>query len=100
MSFDPLPARRGLDALLALYPHFDVIKVELQLPAVLYSETIPQRRWEQGIAGPWLLVTLGQPSEGENEAYARWEFAIWKRTGAVYRVGLDGAVPDDPIITV
>lgn len=28
------------------------------------------------------------------------EYAIWKRTGAVYRVGLDGAVDEDPILTL
>jgi hypothetical protein len=28
------------------------------------------------------------------------EYAIWKVTGAVYRVGPDNAVEDDPILTV
>ena len=32
------------------------------------------------------------------EAHDGPEYAIWKRTGAVYRVGLDGAVAEDPVI--
>lgn len=47
----------------------------------------PYRVWEQH-AGPWLTVIY---EDGE-------EFAIWKVTGAVYRVGPDGAVDEDPII--
>jgi|SRR5215472_1274064 len=87
MSFEPSPARRGLDALLARYPHFDVLYVE--------RGSAEHTR----IAAPWIIVTLGQPSDNEIEAFARWEFAIWKNTGAVYTVE-DGAVADDPIIEV
>jgi hypothetical protein len=47
----------------------------------------PYRTWDQR-AGPWLVVTY---ADGE-------EFAIWKATGAVYRVGPGGAVDEDPII--
>jgi hypothetical protein len=52
------------------------------------------------LAGSWVLVELGQPSAGDVAVWARWKFAIWKSTGAVYQVGADGAVPDDPIFTV
>jgi hypothetical protein len=105
MSFEPSLVRRGLDYLLDAYPMFDLVSVNWQLPEpiVLYSEGVPARRWEGGIVGPWVLVKLGQPSETMRSeplilpAWATWEFAIWKVTGAVYRVGADGAVPDDPI---
>jgi hypothetical protein len=89
--FDPSPARRGLDALLLRYPFFDVLKVE-------------RGNWNPEVSqvtAAWILVTLGQPSENEIEAFARWEFAIWKNTGAVYAMaGPAGPVSDDPIIEV
>jgi hypothetical protein len=44
------------------------------------------------MAGPWLLVTLGQRSEGSNEAFALYPFAIWKATGDVYVVGGDDSI--------
>jgi hypothetical protein len=93
VSFEPSPARRGLDALLARYPHFDVLYVER---GSAQGEMYPL---VDSISAPWIMVTLGQPSEGEIEAFARWEFAIWKNTGSVYTMA-DGAVSDDPIIEV
>lgn len=81
MSFDPSPARLGLDWLLAQCPHLDLVQAE----------------WQQD--GPWLLITLGQPSEviaPEGEAFARHPYAIWKHTGAVYGM-FDGAVGDEPL---
>lgn len=52
------------------------------------------------LGGPWVLVTLGQPSDSFDElpAWALYNYAIWKRTGAVHVLELDGAVSDDPII--
>jgi hypothetical protein len=88
--FRPSLARRGFDALLGRHPHLDVLKVEWG------EEDSDVSR----ITDPWLLVTLGQPSDGAVEAFARWEFAIWKRTGSVYTVNRHGAVNDDPIIEV
>lgn len=97
MSFDPSPARRGLDALLALYPFHDVIEVDWQI-----DDGPPAR-----FLGPWVLVTMGQPSAElelgpfpELAAWARWRFAIWRRTGAVHVLGRDGAVSDDPIVSL
>lgn len=78
--FDPSPSRRGLDLLLVMHPHFDLVNAGM-----------PDEQ------SPWLLVDLGQPSTGDAPAWAVWQFAIWRATGAVYRVA-GGAVDDDPFI--
>jgi hypothetical protein len=80
VSFDPSPARRGLDLLLATYPHLDLIELEWQAD------------------GPWLLVTLGQESDDEPKVFARHPYAILRSTGAVHGIQHDGAVTDDPIL--
>jgi hypothetical protein len=72
--------RRALDQLLALFPGFDLIEYE----------------WQED--GPWVLVVLGQPSNGRREVWARHPYAIWKNTGSVYGM-MDGAVNDDPFLT-
>jgi hypothetical protein len=77
-------ARIGLDLLLATYAEWDVLSVEWQLGP--------------GLTGPWVLVVLGQPSDGDDEAFVRHHFAIWKTTGNVYGAQ-DGAVTDDPLLT-
>lgn len=64
--------------LLVMHPAFDVLEVEWQA------------------FGPWLLVTLGQRSDGATETWARYPFAIWEHTGAVHGIR-GGAVTDDPI---
>jgi hypothetical protein len=67
---------------------------------------------------PWLEVDVAVPFHGEARDFVRKEvadlpsrpdrldglgpggvhkFALWRYTGAVYRVGPDGAVEDDPI---
>jgi hypothetical protein len=78
--------RRALDALLARYPDFDLLSVD----------------WKIGPGGDdlarvWLLVELGQRSQDGADVWARHRFAIWRRTGAVHGLGLDGAVTDDPL---
>jgi hypothetical protein len=81
VSFEPSPARQGLNLLLQAYPHFDVIDL----------------KWQPSDY-PWLLVQLGQPSDGDVQAWAVWHFAIWKRTGAVHTMSSEaGPVSDDPI---
>jgi hypothetical protein len=81
VSFEPSPARQGLNLLLRAYPHFDVVDVV----------------W-QGEGAPWVLVSLGQPGEGDVQAWAVWSFAIFKRTGAVHTMRAPaGPVSDDPI---
>jgi hypothetical protein len=86
MSFEPSRARRGLDVLLAVAPHLDLI--DATIPGEPDVES-----WR-----PWLRVDLGQPSEGRIEAYAVQSYAIWRETGAVHRMRGDGAVDDDPFI--
>jgi hypothetical protein len=88
--FQPSPVRQGLDQLLAFYPHLDVLTVEWQI------------EWEEGLPGPhfgpWVLVKLGQASEGLTPAWAVWHFAIWRNTGAVHTMRDEkGEVSDDPI---
>lgn len=86
MSFEPSLARRGLDALLALHPHLDLLSAKMP--------------GDKGYQQYWLEVELGQPSESGMQAWARWPFAIFIGTGAVYGYDPDGAVSDDPIIEV
>lgn len=88
-TFETSLARRGLDALLERYPFFDLLDVKRSVGGERYGL----------IGNPWMVVVLGQRSEGESEAFARWEFAIWLSTGAVHSLR-DGAVSDDPIIEV
>lgn len=78
-------ARAGLDLLLATHADWDVLVVDWQRG--------------RGLTGPWVLVTLGQASSGDAEAFVRHHFAIWKATGNVYGVQ-DGAVTDDPLLTL
>jgi hypothetical protein len=73
--------RRALDQLLTLHRGFDLVEYE----------------WQK--EGPWVLVTLGQPSNGGGEVWARHPFAILKTTGSVYGMH-DGAVDDDPFLTL
>lgn len=82
--------RRGLDLLLSHYDDYDVVRIE-------------QNDW-------WLLVDLREsfPSDvyhidtttGAATEVGTLPFAIWRHTGDVYRVGLDGAVEDDAFLEV
>jgi hypothetical protein len=83
----PTVERQALDKLLSMFPDFDLMGVDWQRP-----------KGQGETPGPWLIVFLGQRSEDGFEAWARHEYAIWKRTGAVHLVGADGAVIDPPII--
>jgi hypothetical protein len=76
----PSLVRQALDALMRAYPMFDLVAIE----------------WPD-LDGPWVLVSLGQPSEGDTLAWARWEFAIWQRTGAIHLMQ-NGAVSDEPVL--
>jgi hypothetical protein len=88
VSFDKSPARRGLDKLLELHPHLELVEADWQ------------REDHHNVAGPWLLVTLGQRSADGSEAFALYPFAIWKLTGAVHGMeGPKGPVTDDPLWT-
>jgi hypothetical protein len=85
---DVTTEREALDALLAMFSWFDVLSVDWQRPDHTRSEP-----------GPWLLVTLGQRSDDGTEAWAEHRFAIWKRTGAVHGIDVNGAVIDPALIT-
>jgi hypothetical protein len=73
----PSAARRGLDKLLAALPNDEIARLDSQQP-----------NWHR-TEGPWIEVDF---ENGER-------FAIWKYTGAVYRVNTHGAVEDDPWLT-
>jgi hypothetical protein len=77
--------REGLDAILVMHPEWDLLGLDWQLAH------------ESAGAGPWLLVQLGERSQDGAEAWARHDYAIWKRTGAVHIVDGYGAVVDPPI---
>lgn len=97
-SFQPSLTRQALDELLRLYPYFDLIKVDWQVRASSFDEN--GGKTPATHTGPWVLVYLGQQSSifDEIPAWAIWRFAIWKVTGALYR--MEGPmVPDDPIWT-
>lgn len=79
--------RASLDRLLASKPGIDVATIDGQPEAP--DHELPDGRTRLGhLAGPWVCVDF---ADGE-------QFAIWKTTGNVYRVGEHGAVEDDPII--
>lgn len=88
----PSLVRRGLEELLRRHPHLDLLEVDWQVEP---PDGRSVARWR----GPWVLVDLGQPSDAieVEPAWAVWRFAIWRSTGAVYVVGHDGAVGDDPL---
>jgi|GEM_PF-4397954 len=70
-------ARTGLFMLLINRPDDMIVKYDAQV----YTED------DFRPDGPWICVDL---DNGE-------KFAIWKETGNVFRVGLDGAVEDEPL---
>lgn len=98
---EPTIERRALNALLVMFPDFDLLGVDWQRPAdYLAHRQGSGSIGDLGEPGPWLLVYLGQRSDDGFEAWARHDYAIWKRTGAVHLVGADGAVIDPPLITL
>lgn len=88
--------RQALDALLDRYPGFDVVSIDWQLDSTAWVPAVSAPKPIHG--GPWVLVEIGQPSDtfDETPAWAIWQFAIFKATGAVHSMS-DGAVSDDPI---
>lgn len=87
MTNEPTTERRAIDELLAVFPWFDVLDVDWQLPDETRSDS-----------GPWVLVTIGQRSDDGAEAWAQHRYAIWKRTGAVHGIDATGAVIDPPLL--
>jgi hypothetical protein len=91
---EPSLARRGLDKLLEAFWFREIESVDSQpgLPIVVRDIVTDEQSmsWAPGPSGPWVIVTFVGADQ----------FAIWKETGAVYRVGADGAVQDEPILLV
>lgn len=87
---DPSLARRGLDRLLAHYPHADIDMIDGQSATPDTEGPGPMLKLGR-TEGPWVCVDLVHGGQ-----VAR--FAIWKSTGAVYRLDEHGAVEDDPFI--
>jgi hypothetical protein len=50
--------------------------------------------------GPWLIVELGMPIGPDIVLWKKFTFVIWKRTGSVYELDENGAVFDDPLLTL
>jgi hypothetical protein len=87
----PSLARQSLDWLLRAMPARELERVDAQpgvrsvvLDIVSGEQSTP---WPAGAPGPWVLVDF---VGGDR-------YAIWKATGAMYRVQSDGTVADDPI---
>jgi hypothetical protein len=95
---EPSWARKGIDLLLAYRPDWDVARIEdghhvLRIPPAFLDEV--GRRFAEhrvrDIASPWVIADL---VTGEGVLV---EFAVWRETGAVYR--MDGpAVREDPFL--
>jgi hypothetical protein len=88
--------RRAMDGLRERFPGREIERFDNGIPHPILAYDVdeqgqrakrPYRVWDLR-AGPWLMVKY---TDGE-------EFAIWKTTGDVYRIGPDGAVDEDPII--
>jgi hypothetical protein len=92
-------ARQGMLLLLERFPNEMIVKYDAQIydkrePGGWfdYVEPAPRTpgRWVPRPDGPWICIDLSGGGK----------FAIWKETGNVYHVGNDGAVEEDPIISV
>jgi hypothetical protein len=92
-EYEPSLARLGLNRLLALMPTRELESVDSQPKRPLKARDV--RTGEESIittypAGPWVRVWFVGGDE----------YAIWKATGDVYRVGPDGQVQDPPMLTL
>jgi hypothetical protein len=67
------------------------------------EEAFPRRviKVKDDPMSPWLEVDIepawGQEATPDN---AERKFAVWKATQRIYRVGLDGACEDDPVMSI
>lgn len=84
-------ARQGMLLLLERFPNEMIVKYDAQIYDKQPSG-IPGTPgwWSPRPDGPWICIDLSGGGK----------FAIWKETGNVYHVGNDGAVKEDPIISV
>jgi hypothetical protein len=89
--FQTSPGRQGFDLLLRAYPHLDPISLTMPGDTSHEHDHFVEMR-------PWLIVKLGQPSADGAAAWAVYEFAVFRHTGAVHRMR-DGEVLDPAILT-
>jgi hypothetical protein len=84
------PARRGIDRLLATLPHRELEFLAADAGDLAFLQAAHPRGAGEfaALETPWVVI---QFVGGDR-------YAIWKRTGAVYRIGPDGAVDEDPIL--
>lgn len=84
----------ALAALRDRFPDRNIARLDAHLPHPLYAYDVdehgrradrPYRTYDTP-AGPWILVTYVDGGE----------FAIWRTTGAIFAVGPDGAVGEEP----
>jgi hypothetical protein len=89
--------REGLDCLLELHPEAEVARVLRQHEDDDWDH--PTREGWAWPRGPWTEVDLilEVPSDRPPDLT---KFAIWNRTGNVYKIDKLGAVQDDPFIEV
>lgn len=97
---EPSLARQGLDKLLREFPTRELHSFDAQLPHPIGVWEVdehgnrtgirPYRIWTDEMVGPWVLVTFVGGDE----------YAIWKQSGDVYKVGSDHAVDKNPILSV
>lgn len=64
----------------------------VQLQKALKGDEVETLKLVVNVGSPWLAVSAWVHLEGPRE------LALWRATGAVYAVGSDGAVGDDPIV--
>jgi len=95
----PSLVRESIDWLLDHHPGLDVVAIDWQIARELPYPNDDPRLAPPVHNGVWVLVEIGQPSDAFDDvpAWAVWSFAILKTTGALYRRGVDGVVPDEPI---
>jgi hypothetical protein len=92
---EPSLARQGIDRLLGVFRNREIASIDaMPERPVMAAEIGARGPHDREIevtrvpAGPWVVVRFVGGDE----------YAIWKEADAVYRVGPDGAVEDDPIL--
>lgn len=96
MVTEPSNSRKGLDRLLAQHPNYDLIRVENQEYGELPVTDLFGGR-PGGFKGPWTVIDL---HARDDRVLPILRYAIWNVTGNVYHCNEDGAVADDPFITI
>lgn len=77
---------RSLNVLTALLGGREIERLDGQVALSYLANPLPPH--DAPVDGPWVCVDFSDGSK----------FAIWKTTGAIYRIGPTGAVEDDPFV--